>query len=168
MATLTVTTPRAATEASCFDHPTPISALFARLLFSFAEMMARERDLEEIDSFDPAFGAWLTAAERARDSVIDLKRALFGAPIARPEDKPLKLAGFLLHAAMLADGEAEIARLRDTIRRKANYFCLPDDSDGHRRINGMVRNAIDLFEEFVGTAGALPAVDAAPDLVLTA
>lgn len=149
MAIATAITPTRATEDASFHHPTLVSTLFSTALGVLAAVIEHERDIADVDIWDPAFRDWLTAAERAQDRLSDLQRAILDAPIARPSDQPLKLAAFLLQATLGSESPDEVAHLRRIAREKASYFLLDASTATNRRVNGMLVRALALYEEFV-------------------
>lgn len=82
--------------------PTRISRLFARFLGLLALYVQAERELEAVESVDPAVSAWPRDAEDRRREVTGTIAAIWTAAVARPVDRPLqrmaKLAGMMIEA----------------------------------------------------------------------
>lgn len=153
-----ITRPRVTEDAS-FTQPSYISTLFSCALGALETVVARERDIADVDIWDPAFRSWLTAAERAQDRLADLQHLLMAARVDRPSDRPLKRAAFLLQATLGAERPDDIACLRQVAREMASSFLLDEDSATNRQVNGMLRRALALYEEFL----ALDLVGHAPE-----
>ena len=77
-------------EATGAFHPTPISAAFSDLLVALARHAEAERDIEDVDIWDPAFRTWLTDAEEAFTAVTTLISTIYDQEPARAEDTPLQ------------------------------------------------------------------------------
>lgn len=159
MATATAITRVRATEDASFSQPSFLSTLFSTALGAFATVIERERDIADVDIWDPAFRDWLATAERAQDRLADLLRLLRTTPVSRPSDRPLKLAAFLLQATLGSECPDEVAHLRQVAQEKASYFLLDEESATNRQVNGMLRRALVLYEDFL----ALDLVGHAPD-----
>lgn len=129
--------------------PSTISRLFSRYLTHLGDVIERERDIAEVDIWDPAFRDWLTAAERARDAMADIEHMILNAPPMRPADKPLKLAAFLIHLTRLCETPQELRRYRKIARDRGHEFLLSGNSATERRVNAMLCTALVRFEAFV-------------------
>ncbi|MEX1663632.1 hypothetical protein AB4874_18765 [Thioclava sp. 15-R06ZXC-3] len=129
--------------------PSPISTQFSKFLGQFADWIEKERDIADVNVWDPAFSGWLRDAELAQERVTGALSALIKEAPTRPSDKPLKLAAYLVHLTMCSECPGEVARFADVARRKADHFLMAEDSATHRRVNAMIRTALTLFESFV-------------------
>ncbi|SEO37730.1 hypothetical protein SAMN04489859_10834 [Paracoccus alcaliphilus] len=107
MANAAHTTPIEATEG--LPHPgsftdTVITNSFSRLLDALASLIGAERDIADVDVWDPAYRPWLTDAEHAHQLVTDLLRVISDTHPQHAVDLPLIRMSSAIH--MLLGSEA--------------------------------------------------------------
>ena len=80
------------TSTRFFEVPgaSPLALAFAAFLPGFVTFITAERDLEDVDGFDPAYHIWLRDAERAQDDLIDALRDLRRIGARSPRDRALQ------------------------------------------------------------------------------
>lgn len=96
MADQTYIMPHRPYEAAADDKPTTIAAAFSALMTALPLHIAAEREIEDVDIWNPAFRHWLTDAEAAFTVVTGLLWGISAAAIERAEDKPLQRMSMLL------------------------------------------------------------------------
>lgn len=133
MAEHACTTPERVTEPRTHFTPTPISRTFSELNGALAQYIECERDIECVDSFDPAFANWLTDAEAARHNVLDRIASITTAPISRGADKPLQRISLLTRALITCETGADFTALYAVLGSHGHLFaCCENDPVGHR------------------------------------
>ena len=133
MANSLATTPERVTEPRTHFTPTPISRTFSELNGALAQYIECERDIECVDSFDPAFANWLTDAEAARHNVLDRIASITTAPISRGADKPLQRISLLTRALITCEIGADFTALYALLGSHGHLFaCFENDPVGHR------------------------------------
>ena len=75
-----------------FTH-TPVTRAFAAMLQTLSAYIDSERDLEHIDSFDPAVDNWVADAERNRVAMFAALDRLRDTRLTRALDVPLRRMG---------------------------------------------------------------------------
>lgn len=145
---------------------TPLAAAFAAFLPTLAAFIAAERDLEDVDGFDPAYHTWLRDAERAQDTLIDATRELHHIGAQAASDLVLKR---MIRVIDLMRGTDDPVEFRRTHRHMHAAFF------GFFQVKGFSANAIDTnalilcARHLVDAMSALPlfhreeAIDTAPD-----
>lgn len=133
MATFLTNTPSRVTEPRTHFAHTPISHTFSELNGALAQYIECERDIECVDSFDPAFANWLTDAEAARHNVLDRIASITTAPISRNADKPLQRISLLTRALITCETGADFTALYALLDCHGHLFaCFENDPIGHR------------------------------------
>lgn len=138
MATHTPTMHRTAAEDPGTYTPTPVSAGFSALLVALSAMIEAERDIEDVDVFDPAFANWLRDAERAQDRVVDCLRMVREAELQRAEDRPLQRLAMLIDAVISSEEPGEFTRLHRLVPSHAALFRCAGNSAVARRVDHML------------------------------
>lgn len=175
MATTFASTPLGVTEASrdLFSHSL-ISRKFTQLNIALSQYIEFERDLECADSFDLAFQAWTTDAERARADVLTLTEAITTAPIERLEDRPLKRSAMLTRAMVECSSDAAFTTLHRLLYSYAHLFACCSRGAVGARVRQMLETchfhleAMAELGEFNDPAAAWaePSSDAEPDALI--
>jgi hypothetical protein len=133
MAEHACTTPQRVTEPRTHFAHSPISRTFSELNGALAQYIEYERDIECVDSFDPAFANWLTDAEAARHNVLDRIASITTAPISRGADKPLQRISLLTRALITCETGADFTALYAVLGSHGHLFaCFENDPIGHR------------------------------------
>lgn len=143
-------------NAATFTH-TPISACFSRLLGALGHLIEAERDIEDVDVWDPAFRAWLTEAEEALTAVTTLLSAIRDHRVARQADLPLlRLA--VITDAMLGAEEPEEFLAAQCLLARADLFNCRTGTGGAvgRRVDAMVETAQSRLRELAGLDAYAP------------
>jgi hypothetical protein len=124
-------------DTSVFTHTTT-SQHFSRLLSYLSAFLEAERDIQDVDVFDPAFSAWLRDAELAQETVSTRLTAVLKAPVQRNEDRALQRIAFALHALLGTEAPGEFMRIYQMILRfPAAFTCAGRGAVG-RRTNEML------------------------------
>ncbi|SFA62665.1 hypothetical protein SAMN04487972_1555 [Paracoccus halophilus] len=112
MAVFTPTTPHGATEVLPLAalYASPVLALFEQLNDALAHYVAAERDLREVDCWDPAFRPWLTDSEEAHADLMQVLAELRDADAYHPDDALLLQMGEAAWAVPSAETGAECRR----------------------------------------------------------
>ncbi|MFP7675520.1 hypothetical protein ACG74X_19410 [Marivita sp. S0852] len=100
-------TPVAALKADIPHYPTPLASAFAALLPALDSHIEAERDIEDVDIWNPAFRAWLTDAEVAFEAVTTNLFTVLATDVIAEDDKPLKRMAMLIEA-MIGSEEPEM------------------------------------------------------------
>lgn len=129
-----------------YSH-SPISRHFSCFLGAMAAHVESERDIETVDSFDPAVMAWHRDAEVARGNVIGLINAIQDAEIARIEDVPLKRMAMLTLVMIESDNTFGFQRSFSFLETHSDYFACPGTSAVARRVQQMLRTARDRLQD---------------------
>jgi len=146
MAITTATTECAAPEGKCFT-PTPISSAFSMLLVALARHIEADRDIEDVDIWDPAFRPWLTAAEDALGEVMRLIHCIRGQEPIRLEDRPLLRMTLLIDAMIGSDDPGEFVRLHRLLPRFETLFRCSGATATARRVDRMLVTARTRIDE---------------------
>ncbi|WP_299416220.1 hypothetical protein [uncultured Sulfitobacter sp.] len=85
------------------NYPTPIASAFAALLPALARHIEAEREIEEVDIWDPAFRAWLTDAEVAFTDVTTHLSTIASLELTCAHDKPLKRMSLLVNSLIRSE-----------------------------------------------------------------
>ena len=116
MANDSTTTLSRVSEAPPGDTPSLISTLFVRLNGALAVAIEAERDITDIDVWDPAVNCWLREAERSWDVVFALRRALREAAMTQAGDATLlamaRITDTVMDAETIIDFDSGYNRLR--------------------------------------------------------
>jgi len=83
-------------KADCSNYSTSLTNAFAALLPALARHIEAEREIEEVDIWNPAFRAWLTGAEEAFTDVTTHLSTIASLELACDHDKPLKRMSLLI------------------------------------------------------------------------
>ncbi|PRZ42906.1 hypothetical protein [Tritonibacter scottomollicae] len=133
MANRLATTPPRVTEPRTHFAHSPISRSFSELNGALAQYIEYERDIECVDSFDPAFANWLTDAEAARHNVLDRIASITTAPISRDADRPFQRISLLTRALITCETGADFTALYAVLGSHGHLFaCFENDPVGHR------------------------------------
>lgn len=111
MAKATPTTRLGATEVLPHQDSlteTVITNSFSRLLDALASLIDAERDIADVDVWDPAYRPWLTEAERAHDAVTDLLRGIIDAHPQLAADLPLIRMSSAIHMLLGSETPHEL------------------------------------------------------------
>lgn len=108
MATLPSSTRCSAVEARTLA-PSSVSLAFAALLSALDRHIACERDLDDVDLFDPAYRSWLDNAEAAQLRLYEALAWITGLAAVRAGDLPLRRMSLLI-AALVREGTATAFR----------------------------------------------------------
>lgn len=129
--------------------PTPITRGFSRLLVDLAAFIEAERDIEDVDIWDPAFMGWVRDAEHARQQVRGRLRALRGTVLHRREDGPLLRMARLIEA-MIATEElgAFLARYHHLQRDRSAFRC-PGNGAVAQRVNQLLAAGLSRIDDLV-------------------
>lgn len=128
---------RADKPAPHFTH-TPISRAFSLLLGRMAALIEAERDIEDVDVWDPAFHGWLTIAEEAQTSVTTLLHQIGDASSLRAADRPLKHMARIFLALMGSESSEEFRSLQATLPRFEPQLRCPGTHPVARRVSAML------------------------------
>jgi len=127
--------------------PTPISSAFSMLLVALARHIEADRDIENVDHWDPAFRQWLTAAEDALDAVMRLIHSIRREDPIRFEDRPLLRMTLLIDAMICSDDPREFMRLHHLLPRFEPLFRCPGETATTRRVDRMLVTARTRIDE---------------------
>lgn len=112
---------RSSLPGSPLDLAAPLPSAFAQ---SFVELLSAldqhidcERDLDDVDLFDPAYRNWLDDAEAAQLRLYDALARITGAPAVTPDDVLLRRMSLLI-ATLVREGTAKAFH---------RYFQLEND-----------------------------------------
>lgn len=150
MADTTFTTTSIQHEASDGYCPTPISTAFSCLLVALARHAEAERDIEDVDIWDPAFRNWLTDAEEAFTLVTTLITQIGNAEPARPHDVPLHRMAMFIDLMVGSEEPGEFQRLHQLVPRFQDAIRCTDGSASARRVNHMLLTAGLRLDELAG------------------
>ncbi|TNJ39155.1 hypothetical protein FGE21_19160 [Phaeobacter sp. B1627] len=100
---------------------------------ALAQYIECERDIECVNSFDPAFVAWVSDAETARKNVLDRIASITAAPVSRAADKPLQRISLLTRALITCKTGTDFTALYALLGSHDHFFvCFENDPVGHR------------------------------------
>ena len=122
MADSAVITPASANEDAFDIEPSPINLLFSKLLGQMVTVIDREKEIDGVDIFDPAFKAWLSGAENALDAFTQSVCVLSNLSPMIASDVPLRRTARLIHAMINAASRSELATARSNIVLYAGNF----------------------------------------------
>lgn len=140
-------------------HPTPISTAFSDLLVALAKHAEAERDIEDVDIWDPAFRNWLTDAENCHTAVTTLISSIHDQEPARAEDVALqRMTRFI--DTMIGSEEPGTFRCFHKMMPafQATIRCR-GGSGAARRVNHMILTAGLRLDELAGLLSYADPVD---------
>ncbi|MPQ94916.1 hypothetical protein AXZ77_2533 [Thioclava sp. ES.031] len=147
MANTPSTTRIRANEDACFK--TPILMLFPEFLKALLAVVERERELRHVDYWDPAYSAWLTAAEKAQDHVLDLQMAILDEEPRVPVERSLRLSVYLFKLAQAADSGHKLAAFRRLVRERSHDFLIVEETDFDRLCNDRIEQVLRTLDSFM-------------------
>lgn len=150
MADTTFTTAALQHEDSGGYCPTPVSTAFSRLLVALAQHAEAERDIEDVDIWNPAFHAWLTDAEEAFTLVTTLITEIGNAEPIQATDLPLQRMASYVDAMIGSEEPGTFRRLHLAVPRFLKAVRCTDDSASARRVNHMLLSAGLRLDELAG------------------
>ena len=115
MADSAIITPASANEDAFDIEPSPINLLFSKMLGQMVTVIDREKEIDGVDIFDPAFKAWLSGAENALDAFTQSVCVLSNLSPMIASDVPLRRTARLIHAMINAASRSELATARSNI-----------------------------------------------------
>lgn len=104
------------------DKPTAVAMAFSALMTALPLHIEAEREIEDVNVFDPAFRSWLTDAEAVFTDVTNLFTAIATADVARAEDRPLKRMSMLLDAMVGSETPGTFQHYRELLPRFEHLF----------------------------------------------
>lgn len=126
--------------------PSTISTAFSALLGALAQHVEAERDIEDVDIWNPAFRNWLTDAEEAHAKVARLLSDIRKMEILRAEDKPLMRMAMLLDHMACSEEPDAFWTFRPLLMQFDELFRCAGENPVAARVNRMLisaRNRID-------------------------
>lgn len=135
------TTPVAALKADYANYPTPIASAFAALLPALARHIEAEREIEEVDIWDPAFRAWLTDAEVAFTDVTTHLSTIASLELTCIDDRPIKRMAMLLDALIGSEYPDTFMHLFGLLPRFERLFQCSGSGPAVRHGNVMLGEA---------------------------
>lgn len=121
--------------------PSAISTTFSALLGALARHVEAERDIKDVDIWDPAFRNWLTDAEEAHATVARTLSDIRATEIARAEDKPLMRMAMLLDHMTCSEEPGAFWTFRPLLMRFDSLFRCPGEDPVAVRVNRMLISA---------------------------
>jgi hypothetical protein len=162
MADLTTSTlPPADKAPTPFTH-TRISALFSRLIVALTTFIEAERDIEDVDVWDPAFDGWLGAAETAQTEVTTLITEIRTTAPVRAADRPLARMTLSLDGMLGAEYRGDYLHFRGLLDKYAPLFRAQGSDVVAYRVNALLQSARQRVED-LATLDCL--ADDAPNVV---
>ena len=147
MAELTSSIPPAADKAlTPFTH-SRISSHFSRLIIALTTLIEAERDIEDVDVWDPAFDGWLSAAEAARTRVTTLITEIRSTAPARAADRPLARMTLCLDGMLGAETRHDYLHFRKLLDKYAPLFRARGSDVVAYRVNTLLQSARQRVEE---------------------
>lgn len=137
-------------EAAGGYYPTPVSTAFSQLLVALAQHAEAERDIEDVDTWDPAFRAWLTDAEDAFTRVSTLITAIGNAEPIHATDVPLQRMASYVDAMIGSEEPGTFRRLHVLMPRVQAAIHCTEGSASARRVNHMLLTAGLRMDELAG------------------
>ncbi|MBV0893500.1 hypothetical protein KTN05_17060 [Paracoccus sp. Z118] len=120
--------------------PSAFSLCFAGLLSALDQHIECERDLDDVDLFDPAYQNWLDDAETAQLRLYDLA-SITGLAAVTPDDVPLRRMTLLI-AMLVREGSAEAFRQYGRLESSfLRHMVVPGDGLGAVRTRLMLADA---------------------------
>ncbi|PVA08468.1 hypothetical protein DC366_19085 [Pelagivirga sediminicola] len=124
--------------------------MFSRFNGALAVAIEAERDITDIDVWDPAVNSWLREAERNWDVVFDLRRALREAAVTQAGDAALlamvRIADAVMGSENVIDFGTADNRLRAAtfFRQRLGRGCVPHHvshmlDQCHARLSTVIR-----------------------------
>ncbi|WPZ29177.1 hypothetical protein T8A63_16350 [Sulfitobacter sp. OXR-159] len=137
----TLITPFLAHKADHSHYPTPLATEFAALLPALARHIEAEREIEDVDIWDPAFRSWLTDAEHAFTDVTTHLSTIASIDLTCSDDKPLKRMSMLIDAMIGSEEPQTFMQFYRLLPRFEHLFYCDGTSLAIRHRNVMLRTA---------------------------
>ncbi len=141
MAEKTHITPFLAHKAEHPIYPTAIAIEFAALLPALARHIEAEREIENVDIWDPAFRSWLTDAEHALKDVTTHLSTIASTDLTCVDDRPLKRMSMLIDAMIRSEEPHTFMHLYGLLPRFEHLFYCDGTSSAIRHCNAMIGQA---------------------------
>ncbi|SDL75868.1 hypothetical protein [Paracoccus chinensis] len=140
MANLISNTRCGAVEASTLPPP-PLSIAFAALLAALDTHIQCERELDEVDLWDPAYRAWLDDAETAELRLYEVLAHITSSRPASLDDAPLWRMALLI-ATLVREGTASaFRRYAATEAEILMHLRVPGESPAALRVRSQIAAA---------------------------
>lgn len=120
-----------------FTH-TPVTRAFAAMLQALSAYIDSERDLEHVDSFDPAVDNWVADAERNRVAMFAALDRLRDTRLTRALDVPLRRMGMVTRLLIDCETSASFFNLLKSVDQHADLFACPGEDPVARRLRQMI------------------------------
>ncbi|MEI4469671.1 hypothetical protein [Frigidibacter sp. MR17.24] len=154
MATLTATTITPGSEDRYV--PSPISIAFSALLGTLALHIEAERDIEDVDIWDPAFANWLRDAEEIQTRLSRQVLALTDAEETRDEDEPLRRMAMLIEGMTGSEEPGTFQRLHPMVVHYEHLFRCEGTTATALRVDRMLLTAAQRLETMASLDIYLP------------
>lgn len=122
-------------------NPTPIAVAFSALMVALPVHIEAEREIEDVDVWDPAFSNWLTDAEHAFEAVTTQLSTIASLEVMRPEDMPLKRISLLIDAMIGSEDPDGFRSFYVLLPKFEALFWRSGSSDAAQHANEMLEAA---------------------------
>lgn len=117
----------------------PAEAAFTVLLERLGELCAAERDVVGLPDGDPAFDAWLSEAELAREAAMAAAEAVILAWTETPADLRFRGVALNFEALLLTDDGGRYNRLALGLLRERLFWTVPGPGPRAERARALLR-----------------------------
>ncbi|WP_102227115.1 hypothetical protein [Acidimangrovimonas sediminis] len=149
MAIVTRSTPHLADKAPTKFTHTPISSLFSKLVVALTGFIEAERDIEDVDIWEPAFAIWLSTAEQAQTRVTTLISAIRATAPARLADRPLQRMTLLIDGILQAESQHGLRQHYQLLERFGPLFQVEGNDVVAYRANQLLQAARQRVDDMV-------------------
>jgi hypothetical protein len=118
---------------------TPAEAAFTVLLARLGELYAAERDVVGLPDGDPAFDAWLSEAELAREAAKAAAEAVILVWTETPADLRFRGVALNFEALLLTDDAGRYNRLALGLLRERLFWTVPGPGPRAERARALLR-----------------------------
>tara|TARA_R110000850_G_scaffold113041_2_gene227548 strand:+ start:5960 stop:6469 length:510 start_codon:yes stop_codon:yes gene_type:complete len=149
-------------KADHSQYPTPLATEFSALLPALARHIEAEREIEDVDIWDPAFRSWLTDAEHAFTLVTTQLSAISAAELTCADDKALKRMSMLIDTMVGSEDPDTFMQLYGLLPRFEHLFYCSGTGFAVRHRNVMLRQA----RAYIDTMATLLTYDSESEAVV--
>lgn len=130
--------------------PSAFAQSFIALLSDLDQHIECERDLDDVDLFDPAYRSWLDNAEAAQRRLYEALSSITGMGAVSAADVPLRRMSLLI-ATLVREGTAKAFRQYDRLESSfIHYMAVPGDWPDNARTQHMLAAARERIQTMAG------------------
>lgn len=130
--------------------PASISLAFPELLSALDQHIECERDLDDVEIFDPAYRSWLDDAEAAQLRLYDALAQVTGMAPVSADDAPLHRMSLLI-ATLVREGTGEAFRQYNRLESSfLHHMVVPGDGLDAGRTRHMLMAAREKIHQLAG------------------